>query len=63
MTYKLLKNGSERLVKIDFGDYSQTMTPDDLLAWMQEIRDDQPELYAELVHVYVLLTKSSWRPS
>jgi hypothetical protein len=57
MTYTLLQTTSERLVQIDFGDYLQTMTRDDLAAWMHETRDEQPDLYAALVHIYVLMCK------
>lgn len=60
MTYQILSNHE---IRLDFGDFYQTMTPDELAAYMRPFRDDDPDFYAELVHVYVLLTKPLPHPN
>lgn len=54
MTFKLLPNHS---VRLDFGDFVQTMTVDEFADYMRPFRDEDPDLYAELVHIYVLMCK------
>jgi hypothetical protein len=57
MTYKLLLTASERLVKLHFDDFTQTMNRDEFAAYMRPFRDSDPDFYAELVHIYVLMCK------
>lgn len=53
--YSFVTQGDQRFVKIS--DPPQLMDRNELWKWMVELRDDCPDLYAELVHVYILLTK------
>lgn len=41
-------------------DPPQRLDADEVLQWMAEIRDDQPDLYALLVRLYFKLTKSNY---
>jgi hypothetical protein len=59
MTYKILPDNR---IRLDFGDFVQTMTREEFAAYMRPYRDDDPDYYAQLVHAYILLTRSAWRP-
>jgi hypothetical protein len=53
MTYYLLvKNNTRYMAHQDF-----VLDAADVLAWMNDVRDDEPDLYQELVHVYFQLRK------
>ena len=54
MSYKLL---SDHHIRLDFGDFIQTMSLDEFAAYMRPFRDEDPDYYAELVHIYVLMCK------
>lgn len=59
MTYKIVMHGSEMCVYLMSVDPPQYLTLDDLGAWLRETRDDNPNLYAELVSAYVALSKAT----
>jgi hypothetical protein len=55
LKYKILEQPGKRLVY--FPHIPQTLDASELSQWMKETRDDNPDLYSQLVHVYILLTK------
>jgi hypothetical protein len=57
LTYKILEKPGKRFVYL-YCDPPQTMDADEVFQWMKETRDDDPDLYAELVHIYFLLRKT-----
>ena len=59
MTYKIVVKGSELFVYLSSVDPPQYLNKDDMLEWMRETRDDNPDLYAELVSAYVALSKAT----
>jgi hypothetical protein len=61
LDYQLVQKDQKRFVYLS--ECGQRLDAADLWQWMKETRDEDPELYAQLVHAYVLLTKSSFRPS
>jgi hypothetical protein len=60
MNYKIALKDGKRFVYLN-SDPPQYLDEKDVAAWMRETRDDHPDLYAKLVHAYVLLTKSSFQ--
>ena len=54
MTYKLLPDGSMRL---DDGFCIHVLTAAEFSSYMIPFRDSDPDFYAELVHIYVLMCK------
>ena len=54
MNFEIVTTSAGRFVKIS--DPPQLMSRDDLWQWMIDARDDNPNLYAHLVHAYIVLT-------
>ena len=50
--YLLVKNDTRYLVLPDF-----VLDSEDVLMWLNDVRDDEPDLYQELVHIYFQLRK------
>ena len=59
MTYKIIVRGSELCVYVTSIDPPQYLTLAELSSWMRETRDDNPDLYAELVSAYMALRKAT----
>ena len=57
LRYKFASEGQNRFVYLNSGDLPLRLDKDDLGAWLHDARDDNPDLYAELVHIYILLCK------
>ncbi len=55
MTYEIRLKDNARYLYLH--NPPQYLDAADLWQWLIDTRDDDPELYAELVHVYILLTK------
>ena len=53
--YKIVQKDCQRFVYLF--DPPQYLDAIDMSQWLRETRDDDPDLYAQLVHAYVLLTK------
>lgn len=54
LTYEIVKRDQKRFVYLS--EVPQYLDCDDLVSWMREVRDDDPDLYAELVPLYIALT-------
>ncbi len=55
IAYQIIEKDNRRLVRLD--NPPQYLDASDLWQWLKETRDDNPDLYATLVHVYFLLKK------
>ena len=56
MNYEIIQKDGKRFVYLN-SDPPQYLDAADLWQWLKETRDDDPDLYAELVHAYFLLKK------
>ena len=59
MTYKLVMHDGEMCAYLYTIDPPQYLTLDDLINWMRDKRDEDPDLHAELVQAYVALSKAT----
>jgi hypothetical protein len=59
MTYTIVKRGSETCVYLTSVDPPQYLNETDLSQWMRDTRDDNPDLYAELVSAFMQLRKAT----
>lgn len=59
MTYTIVKRGSETCVYLTSVDPPQYLNESELSQWMRDTRDDNPDLYAELVSAFVQLRKAT----
>ena len=55
LAYQIVSKDQKRLMYLP--DVPQYLDCVELGRWLKETRDTDPDLYAELVHVYVLMTK------
>ena len=60
LAYKIRVIDGKRVVYLS--DPPQYLDACDLWQWMVETRDDNPDLYAQLVHIYFLLKKTTPLP-
>ena len=58
--YQIITKDQKRLMYLP--DVPQYLDCVELGRWLRETRDADPDLYAELVHAYVLMTKPSPAP-
>lgn len=59
MTYTILPDGK---IRLDDSYCQQTMTIDEFAAYMVPFRESDPDYYAELVAIYIRLSKSAPLP-
>jgi hypothetical protein len=55
MSFEIVQKDGKRFVYLPH--VPQYLDRTELVQWMRDTRDDQPDLYAELVHAYMLLVK------
>ena len=55
LQYKIVQKDCQQFVYLPH--VPQYLDEADMSQWLRETRDDDPDLYAQLVHAYVLLTK------
>jgi hypothetical protein len=62
MKYKIVEIDGKKCVYLYSCDPPQYLCAADLWQWLKELREEDSPLYPQLVHAYILLTKSGWRP-